>query len=134
MENCIFCKIANDKIPSAKIWEDKKHFVIFDIKPINPGHILVIPKKHVKSFYELENEDYISLMKIVKKLSILIKKNLNPKKVGLLAAGWDVNHTHIHIVPMNDYDDLTSRRYLENKRLNLSQEELNKIAKKILNK
>ena len=132
MKNCIFCKIAKGEIQAVKIWEDKDTFAFLDMNPINPGHILVIPKKHSSNFYESTEKDFLLVMKTAKKLAEKINKNLKPKKVGLLIAGWDVNHTHIHVVPMNNYHDLTSKRYLEEKKLKLSSEELKNIEKEIL--
>lgn len=134
MENCIFCKIVNGEISCVKIWEDKNTFAFLDVNPINPGHLLVIPKKHSRTFYEEDEKDFISVMKTVKKMAEKINKNLKPKKVGLLIVGWDVDHTHVHVVPMNDYYDLTSKRYLEGKKQSLNVTELNKIAQKIRGK
>ena len=134
MKNCIFCKIVEGEIPSVKIWEDEKTISFLDVNPINLGHTLVIPKKHSPTFYESKEEDFIATMKTAKKIAEKINKKLKPKKVGLLIAGWDVAHTHVHVVPMQDYHDLTSRRYLEEKKLNPSNEELKLIAEKITGK
>ena len=59
---------------------------------------------------------------------------MNPKKVGLIVAGWDVNHTHIHIVPMKNYHDITSKSLIEGKRANPSNAVLERVAKKLNNK
>jgi len=131
MENCIFCKIIKGEIPSVKIWEDKKVLAFLDIHPINPGHILVIPKKHEPDFYNLDETSYSYLMDAVKSLSKKVETIIKPKKVGLIVAGWDVPHAHIHIVPMYDYHDVTSKSLIEGKKSNPSTEELNKIAEKI---
>lgn len=101
MDNCIFDKIISGEIPSHKIYEDEKVFAFLDIAPINPGHVLVIPKKHVENFYELENEDYEAMMLVVKMVSEKIKEVLNPEKVGLLVEGFEVDHAHIHVIPLN---------------------------------
>ena len=65
-ENCLFCKIVAGEIPSVKIWEDEKVLAFLDIHPINPGHILVIPKKHEPDFYNLDGTSYLTLMSAVK--------------------------------------------------------------------
>ena len=129
--DCIFCKIVKGKIPCNKIYEDKDTLAFLDIHPINPGHTIVIPKKHVKDFYNLDDKTYLNVMKTVKKLSKTIETKIKPKKVGLIVAGWDVPHAHIHIVPMHDYHDITSKSLIEGKKSNPSIEELNKIAHKI---
>ena len=128
MADCIFCKLSTGELPTNKVYEDDKVFAFLDKHPINPGHILVIPKSHVAGFYNLENEDYTSLMLAVKKLAARVNEKLHPKKVGLIIAGWDVPHTHIHIVPMLDYHDITSKSLLDGKRANPADEELLEIA------
>lgn len=124
MENCPFCKISKGELPSHKIYEDEFSFAFLDKHPINPGHILVIPKSHEPNFYNLDDENYQRLMETVKKLSVLVDEKIHPKKVGLIIAGWDVPHTHIHIVPMLDYHDITSKSMLDGKRANPTDEEL----------
>ena len=96
--------------------------------PINPGHILVIPKEHEPDFYNMNDESYRAVFETVKKLSKIVQEKMNPKKVGLIVAGWDVPHTHIHIVPMNDYNDVTSKSIMEHNRANPSNEELKSVA------
>ena len=66
MEDCIFCKIIKGEIPSEKVYEDEDILAFKDINPAAPIHILVIPKKHVKSLLELEDEDYELVGKIQK--------------------------------------------------------------------
>ncbi len=131
MENCVFCKIAQGQISSHKIYEDEYSFAFLDKHPINPGHILVIPKTHVPNFYDLVDDDYSHLMLTVKKLSARVNEIMKPHKVGLIVAGWDVPHTHVHIVPMHDYNDITSRSMLEGKKANPSEEELQRITGKL---
>jgi histidine triad (HIT) family protein len=128
MMNCPFCKILKDEIPTHKIYEDEYVLAFLDKHPINPGHVLVIPKKHEADFYKLDDNLYYKLMFAVKKLADVVNNFTHPKKVGLIIAGWDVQHTHVHIVPMHDYHDITSKSMLEGKRSNPSDEELKKIT------
>ena len=75
MEDCIFCKIIKGKIPSEKVYEDEDILAYKDINPAAPIHILVIPKKHVKSLLELEDEDYElvgKIQKVINKLALQI--------------------------------------------------------------
>lgn len=131
MENCIFCKIAIGEEKSFKIYEDDYAFAFLDKHPINPGHILVIPKQHNPNFYELDDENYIGFMLAVKKIAKQVNEIMRPHKVGLIAAGWDVPHAHIHIVPMHDYHDITSKSMMEGKRANPTPEELEEVAGKL---
>jgi histidine triad (HIT) family protein len=131
MDNCIFCKIAQGEEKSFKVYEDTYAFAFLDKHPINPGHILVIPKRHARDFYDLDDENYTGLMLAVKKISKKVNEIIEPHKVGLIVAGWDVPHAHIHIVPMHDYNDITSKSMLEGKRANPTEEELSGVAKKL---
>lgn len=131
MNDCIFCKLASGEIPTNKVYEDERTFAFLDKHPINPGHILVIPKVHIPNFYELRHDDYHALMDTVKTLSERVKNVFNPEKVGLIIAGWDVPHTHVHVVPMMEYHDITSKSSLEGNRANPSQEELQETGEKI---
>ena len=130
MNDCPFCKISKNEIQAHKIYEDNYVLAFLDKQPINPGHILVIPKKHESDFYKLDDEFYSKLMFAVKKLADIVSDSIHPKKVGLIIAGWDVQHTHVHIVPMHNYHDITSKSILEGKRSNTSDEELARIAEK----
>ncbi len=132
MNDCIFCKISKRGIPSHVVYEDDSTFAFLDIYPINPGHILVVPKKHEPDFYHLDEGNYRALMDTVKKLSEVVAEKIQPKKVGLMIAGWDVPHTHIHIVPMQEYHDITSKSLMEGNRANPTDEELKKVEELLL--
>lgn len=132
MENCIFCKIVAGEIPSYKVYEDSRVLAFLDIHPINPGHVLVIPKEHAPDFYIVSEENYTALMAAVKKIGALVQEKMQPKKVGLMAAGWDVPHAHIHVVPMEDYHDITSKRILERNTADPTTEELTRVAERLL--
>jgi histidine triad (HIT) family protein len=130
--DCKFCEITEGKEFSHKIFENEYVFTFMDKHPINPGHILVIPKKHIPDFYELPSEDYAQLFDAVKRISEIIKEVFNPEKVGLVIAGYDIPHAHVHIIPMHHRDDITSRAYEGGKRSNPSPEELKKSADSII--
>jgi histidine triad (HIT) family protein len=125
MEDCIFCKIANGEIPSVKIWEDKKYLAFLDMNPINSGHTLLTPKKHNDYIFDLNDSEYSKLMLNAKKIAKLLKKKLNPKRIGIIIEGFAVPHVHIHLVPINNPDEIC------NKRKSIKTEELNKIAERI---
>jgi histidine triad (HIT) family protein len=128
MENCVFCKILAGEIPSYKVYEDSRVFAFLDIHPINPGHVLVIPKEHTPDFYNVSDENYTALMAAVKKIGALVQEKMQPKKMGLMVMGWDVPHAHVHVVPMRDYHDITSGRILEGKTTEPAAEELANVA------
>lgn len=129
--DCPFCAIAANQIITQKVYEDAFTVAFLDKHPIREGHMLVIPKTHQADFYKLDDEAYIQLMGTVKKMAALVEKTFHPHKVGLIAAGWDVPHVHIHIVPMHDYHDITSKALLEGERATPSNAELEKTLESL---
>lgn len=123
----IFSRIAAGEIPSYKVAEDKDHFAFLDINPVHPGHVLVIPRKETDYIFDLTDEEYTSLMLFAKRVAKAIKKALPCKKVGVTVIGLDVNHVHIHLVPMNTGADMN---FCADK-LTLPAEEMEEIASKI---
>ncbi|AIC96207.1 HIT family protein [Shouchella lehensis] len=110
--NCLFCEISQSRQDAKIIYEDEHCLAILDIYPIRPGHTLVIPKKHVTDIHQLETDLYIHLMKVVRERSRYLQSTLNPKKVGMAIVGFDIDHLHVHLVPLEEYHDLTSQAYL----------------------
>ena len=78
MNECVFCKIAKREIPADKIYEDNNFFAFLDINPNNPGHALIISKKHYKNLYELPNEVLSEIAPLIKKLANAVKKEQTP--------------------------------------------------------
>lgn len=110
MKPCIFCDIANNITNSYKVWEDKNFFAFLDIAPVNPGHILVIPKIHYEDVYSMPNSLYTDLFIAIKKLSPLLKKATSAKRIGLAVEGFGVAHVHVHLVPVNKGGELNPER------------------------
>lgn len=94
--------------------------------------MLVIPKRHVSAIHELDEDYYLNLMKTVRKISEALYNKLNPIKVGVAIAGFDIDHLHIHVVPMYDYHDITSKKYLEGQDLEIDKQSLQNMAGKII--
>lgn len=131
MADCIFCKIIAKEIPAHIVYEDESVIAFLDLHPVNAGHTLVVPKSHVPHFVDLSEEQSVVLWKAVQKLSAYINQQLSPVRVGVLIAGWDVQHTHVHIVPMNDSSDLVTRRTVEGIDGTASGEELSETLRRI---
>lgn len=123
----IFSRIAAGEIPSYKVAEDKDHFAFLDINPVHPGHVLVIPRKETDYIFDLSDEEYASLMLFAKRVAEAIKKAIPCKKVGVTVIGLDVNHVHVHLVPMNTGADMNFCA----EKLTLPAEEMESIAAKI---
>ena len=122
MKNCLFCKIVSGEIPCYKIYEDENFLAFLDINPVNPGHTLVIPKKHSRNVLEMDNNKTLgNLMLIVQKLSKQIKTALKSDGINIImnnepAAGQIIFHTHTHIIPRFLNDKLkqwSSKKYTE---------------------
>lgn len=103
-EDCIFCKIIDGEIPSAKVYEDDKVYAFLDISQVTKGHTLVIPKTHTKNIYETPPEVAMELFARVPQIANAIKAVYNPIGMNLLnnneePADQSVFHLHIHIIP-----------------------------------
>lgn len=111
MENCVFCKIISGEFSSRKIYEDENVFAFLDIAKDVDGHILVVPKKHVKNILDCDEDTLAQLMVAVKKISNHLVDNCGYKGVNLLnasdeSAGQSVPHFHIHIIPRKTDDGI----------------------------
>ncbi len=101
MENCIFCKIAKGEIPCVKIWEDEKHLAFLDLSPNTEGMTLVMTKRHFDSdATDMPEKEYSDLMLAAKKVSKILEKGLDVKRVAIVMEGHGVNHVHIRLYPI----------------------------------
>jgi len=102
MDKCTFCDIAAKHIPAAMVYEDADFVAFLDINPLNPGHTLVVPKRHVRWVFDVEKfGDYWEVAKTVALAAIEV---LEAKTVNFITAGAGVEHAHIHVVPRFDND------------------------------
>ncbi|HEY4511007.1 MAG TPA: HIT family protein [Candidatus Paceibacterota bacterium] len=101
---CLFCKIIRGEIPSEKIYEDGDTFVFLDIHPNNPGHTLVIPKKHSENLYDIDDHSLAAVMRTVQKVARAIKTAVEADGINIAmnnesAAGQVIFHPHLHVIP-----------------------------------
>ena len=104
MNDCLFCKIIRAEIPSEKVYEDDATYAFLDIHPVNHGHLLVVPKTHVKDIYDIPRKDFSRLMETVHELAPIVKAALNADGINIGmnnegAAGQLGFQAHIHIIP-----------------------------------
>ncbi|MGM0921983.1 MAG: HIT family protein [Bacillota bacterium] len=104
MSGCIFCKIVNGEIPSAKVFENEHVVAFLDISQVTKGHTLVIPKVHKENIYELTPDIARNVFEVVPKIANSIKKQFEPIGMNILnnngeKAGQSVFHYHIHLIP-----------------------------------
>ena len=134
MEECIFCKIIDNKLPAQKVYEDSKTLAFLSIQPIREGHILIIPKTHNPDMFDLSEDDYQAVMYTAYKLVPVIEQVYKPIRTGSFIAGWDVPHAHLHLVPMQEANDVTSKRLLNGSAKIVDQNELRAQRDKIIAK
>lgn len=102
----IFTKIINREIPGHIVADDDKHIAILDINPNAKGHTLCIPKKEVNKIFDLEEQEYLDLMRFSRKVAIALEKAVPCKRVGVSVIGLEVPHVHVHLIPLQDMDDI----------------------------
>ena len=122
MNDCPFCLLQHSE-PSV-IAANERAYAVLDIAPIRPGHALVIPRSHVEDFFELAPDAQSAMLSLANQLAASLKAVCGPLRVGMLVTGFDVAHAHLHVVPIHDHFDITSRVYLEGRKGVASEEEL----------
>lgn len=123
----IFTKIIKGEIPCHKILEDEKYFAFLEIRPLKPGHTLVIPKKETDYFFDLDDKEMARLMAFSKKVAAAVKKAAVCEKVAVVVYGLAVRHAHVHLIPV---DGTPGELDFRNQR-DEAPEELAQMAKKI---
>lgn len=111
-EPSIFTRIINGEIPAHKIYEDDRVIAILDVHPIFEGHTLVIPKTQIDHLWDLDDDNYEYLWSVAKKIAKRIQNEIQPIRVGVIVEGFGVPHTHIHLVPIYDSNDLQTAEKL----------------------
>ena len=126
----LFTRIINGEIPSYKVAEDDKYYAFLDINPLQKGHTLVIPKlpePEADYIFDLDDETLAGLMVFAKQVACGLKEATGCKRVGVAVLGMEVNHVHVHLVPMNSERDML----FTNPKLQLPAEEMALIANSI---
>lgn len=113
MNNCPFCQIAAAAPGGFTVLESELAVAFLDIRPIRPGHVLIIPKRHEADFWALTQEEQHEMLALANRLADAQKKLFNPVKIGLLVAGFEIPHAHLHVVPLHEIQDLTSESILK---------------------
>lgn len=135
MSNCIFCKIVNGELPSAKVFENDDVFAFLDLSQITKGHTLVIPKTHADDIFQLTPETAAKLFAVVPEISTALKKTYGAKGLNIINnngsfAGQEVFHYHLHLIPRYDKTDGIKVTYTSHQK-DYSGEDLQAIASTI---
>ena len=132
MTDSIFTKIINRELPAEVVYEDEFVIAFLDIAPIHKGHTLVVPKKQFVNIFDGDSESLVQMMRVAQKLGLAIKESLVADGINLSmnngeAAGQEVPHAHLHIIPRFDGDN-SFQKPLHKK---YKEGEMEKVATKI---
>lgn len=123
----IFSKILSGEIPCYKVAEDDRCFSFLDIRPIVFGHTLVIPKTEVDYIFDLDDTTLSHLHLFAKKVARVLDQEIDCLRVGVMVAGLEVPHAHIHLIPMNAISDLS----FANPRPSIAADEMQALAERL---
>lgn len=122
----IFTKIINGEIPCYKITETEDFIAFLDVNPNAKGHTLCVPKQEINKIFDMEEALYLGLMAFSRKIAIALEKTVPCKRIGVAVVGLEVPHTHVHLIPLQDMDDMRFQR-----KTALTPEEFTALAKQI---
>ena len=117
MSPCIFCRIISQDLSSARVGENELAVAFLDIRPVNRGHTLVVPRRHVPSFADIAGSEAAAVFRLIQDVASALKSEL-PECIGVTlsaadgeAAGQEVPHAHFHVIPRSSGDDFGWRRF-----------------------
>ncbi len=123
----IFTRIINGEIPCYQIAENDEFFAFLDINPVQKGHTLVVPKEEVSYIFDINDDKLGRYMAFAKRVAAAIKAAVPCIKVGIAVVGLEVPHSHIHLIPLNEVNDLNFEH-----KMTLPKEEMEQIAQNIV--
>lgn len=106
----IFTKIINGEIPAYKVAENDEFIAFLDIRPVQPGHVLVVPKVEIDYIFDLDDELLSRLMIFSKRVAKAIQAAIPCQRIGVAVLGLEVPHCHVHLAPINSIHDLDFSR------------------------
>ena len=104
--SCVFCGILAGKLPARVVHEDEDHIAFLPLEHINPGHILLIPRRHTDDLFDLDAAAYHRLWAVAAQLAPPLRAAFSAKRVGVAVEGFHVPHVHVHLVPLHAVDEL----------------------------
>jgi histidine triad (HIT) family protein len=122
----IFTKIINGEIPCYKITENEDFIAFLDVNPNAKGHTLCVPKQEINKIFDMDENLYLKLMAFSRKVAIALEKTVPCKRIGVAVVGLEVPHTHVHLIPLQDMDDMRFQR-----KTTLTSEEFSTLAEDI---
>ena len=122
----IFNKIINNEILSFKIAETEDFLAFLDVNPNAIGHTLCIPKQEINKIFDIQDDLYLGLMAFAKKIATALEKSVPCKRIGMAVIGLEVPHAHVHLIPLNEMDEMRFE-----KKVVLSKEDFEALVLKI---
>lgn len=123
----VFNKIVSGEIPCYKIAEDANFLAFLDVNPNAKGHTLCIPKQEINKIFDMEEDLYVGLMQFSRNVAKALEKTIECKRIGVAVVGLEVPHVHVHLIPLQDMDDMRFQRKVQ-----LEPKEFEEIAKQII--
>ena len=111
--DCLFCSLVRGDLPSHRVYEDENFIVMLTIHPVNPGHVMVVTKEHIESFYDVEDTLYTQLMLLVKRMALVVKQVMRPLQVVMETSGIGNRHVHVHVIPVHGLYDRVPKEIME---------------------
>lgn len=122
----VFTKIINGEIPCYKVAEDENYLAFLDVNPNAKGHTLCIPKFAVNKIFDMDEAHYLGLMHFSRKVAIALEKAVPCKRVGMAVIGLEVPHAHVHLIPLNEMDEMRFQH-----KITMTKEAFEALAKSI---
>ena len=127
MARSIFSRILDGDLPATFVWNDERVGAFLSIEPLAPGHVLVVPRREVTHWIDLEPDELSHLMSVARSIGTALDRAYGATKVGAMFAGLEVEHVHLHLVPIRDARDLE----FGSRRTNVAREELEREGETI---
>lgn len=102
----VFTRIIEGELPGRFVWKDERCVAFLSINPIRPGHVLVVPRDEIEHWIDLQKDLAAHLMLVSRAIGQALQKTFSPAKVGLMIAGLEVAHVHLHLLPIDGLGDL----------------------------
>lgn len=112
MSSCPLCRIAHPDSGVPRLLESELAVAFLDIRPIRPGHALILPRRHEPDFWNLSEQEQAEMMALARQVAAAQRALFAPIKVGLMVTGFEVPHAHLHVVPLHEAMDVTAASIL----------------------